>query len=133
MRLRWYCRVSKHSEAVIPAQAGIQVFCLFKKDMMPKHFYVYMLASQRNGTLYIGMTSNWQRRITEHKEHLRKGFTETYDVTKLVYIERHETFDVAVTREKQLKTWQRKWKMRLIEEMNPDWEDLTEKKDFVIS
>jgi putative endonuclease len=100
---------------------------------MPKCFYVYILASQRNGTLYIGMTSNLQRRLTEHKEHLLYGFTNKYDVTKLVYIERHDTFDIAVTREKQLKTWQRKWKMRLIEEMNPDWEDLTEKKDFIIS
>jgi len=99
---------------------------------MPKHFYVYILASQRNGTLYIGMTSNWQRRMEEHKQHLVKGFTDTYNVTRLVYIERHDTFDVAVHREKQLKEWQRKWKLELIEKMNPDWEDLTEKKDFAL-
>jgi putative endonuclease len=100
---------------------------------MPKRFYVYILASDRNGTLYIGMSSNWQRRITEHKEHFLKGFTDKYNVTKLVWIEEHASFSSAATRESQLKAWQRKWKLRLIEELNPDWEDLTEKQDFIIS
>jgi putative endonuclease len=97
-----------------------------------KQFYVYILANQRNGTLYIGMTSDWQRRITEHKEHRIKGFTDKYNVTMLVYIERHATFEVAAKRESQLKAWHRQWKLELIEAMNPEWEDLTEKKGFHI-
>jgi len=93
---------------------------------MPKQFYVYILASERNGTLYTGMTSNIQRRVTEHKQHATKGFTDKYNVTRLVYLEQHDTFINAATREKQIKTWQRKWKLRLIEEQNPNWDDLTE-------
>ena len=100
---------------------------------MAKYFYVYILASSRNGTLYTGMTSNWQKRMTEHKEHQVAGFTDTYDITRLVYIERHETFNAAATRESQIKAWHRKWKIRLIQELNPEWEDLTEKQDFCIS
>ena len=99
---------------------------------MAKKYYVYILASKRNGTLYIGMTANWQQRIEQHRKHLVEGFTDKHDVTRLVYIERHEDFNSAATRETQLKTWQRKWKLRLIEELNPDWEDLAEKADFYI-
>ena len=99
---------------------------------MPKHFFVYILTNKPNGTLYIGMTSNWQRRLTEHKEHLLKGFTDKYNLTKLVYIEKHYSFSSAATRETQMKTWPRPGKIRLIEEMNPDWEDLAEKQDFFI-
>ena len=99
---------------------------------MPKHFYVYILASSRNGTLYTGMTSNLPRRIAEHKEHFLQGFTDKYNVTKLVYAERHETFESAATREKQIKTWQRKWKLRLIEELNPEWKDLAEEGGFLM-
>ena len=91
---------------------------------MPKVFYVYIMSSKRNGTLYTGMTSNLSKRITEHKSHAVKGFTEEYDVTMLVWAERHETFISAVTREKQIKSWQRAWKLRLIEELNPEWKDL---------
>ena len=94
--------------------------------MSRRSFYVYILASKRNGTLYIGVTGNLSRRMEEHKGHLLDGFTHKYDVTKLVYVERHDTFLDAVTREKQLKTWQRKWKLKLIEEYNPNWEDLSE-------
>jgi len=93
---------------------------------MPKHFYVYILASQRNGTLYTGMTSNIQRRLTEHREHLVQGFTDRYNVTRLVYLERHDTAESAIRREKQIKAWKRAWKLRLIEEQNPDWKDLAE-------
>jgi putative endonuclease len=99
---------------------------------MPKHFYVYILASKRNGTLYTGMTSNIQKRLTEHKEHQVHGFTDKYDVTRLVYIEHHETFESAVRREKQVKTWQRAWKLRLIEEQNPDWKDLAESGSYFL-
>ncbi len=98
---------------------------------MPKHFYVYILASGKNGTLYTGMTSNLPRRIMEHKQHILKGFTDNYNVTKLVFAERHETFASAATREKQIKTWQRKWKLRLIEELNPEWKDLAEESGYV--
>ena len=98
---------------------------------MPKHFYVYILASDRNGTLYTGMTSNMSRRMMEHKEHILKGFTDKYSVTKLVWAERHESFISAATREKQIKTWQRKWKLRIIEELNPDWKDLAEERGYV--
>jgi len=98
---------------------------------MPKNFYVYILASQRNGTLYIGMTSNLPKRMEEHKQHYVKGFTDKYNVTMLVYAEPHDTFISAATREKQLKTWQRKWKLRLIEEFNPEWRDLSEDEDFI--
>ncbi len=72
---------------------------------MQKQFYVYILASDRNGTLYTGITSNLAQRIREHKEHLREGFTDKYNVTKLVYFEVHPTFDTAVIREKRIKTW----------------------------
>ncbi len=82
---------------------------------MHKQFYIYILA----------------RRVTEHKQHIQKGFTEKYNVTRLAYVEYHDTFASAVTRENQLKTWQRKWKLRIIEEQNPAWKDLTESADNV--
>lgn len=85
---------------------------------------VYILASQRNGTLYIGVTSNLAQRIYQHKAHLAQGFTERYDVSRLVWYELHETMKSAITREKQLKKWNRQWKLRLIEENNPTWRDL---------
>lgn len=85
---------------------------------------VYILASQRNGTLYIGVTSNLAQRVYQHKAHLAQGFTERYDVSRLVWYELHETMESAITREKQLKKWLRKWKVELIEKSNPDWCDL---------
>lgn len=85
---------------------------------------VYILASGRNGTLYIGATSNLPKRIWEHREGVVDGFSKQYDVKRLVYYEFHETMDAAITREKQLKKWNRAWKLRLIEAENPDWEDL---------
>ena len=85
---------------------------------------VYILASGRNGTLYIGVTSNLPKRIWEHCEGVVDGFSKQYDVKRLVYYELHETMEAAITREKQLKKWNRAWKLRLIEAENPDWEDL---------
>jgi putative endonuclease len=85
---------------------------------------VYILASQRNGTLYIGVTSNLVQRIWQHKNKLIKGFTEKYPVTQLVYFEQHSTMYQAIYREKQLKKWLRKWKIELIESQNPYWRDL---------
>jgi putative endonuclease len=85
---------------------------------------VYILASRRNGTLYIGVTSDLAQRISLHKQDLIEGFTKKYRVHRLVYYEMHPTMDAAIRREKQLKEWRRLWKIRLIESMNPDWVDL---------
>jgi putative endonuclease len=87
---------------------------------------VYMMASQRNGTLYIGMTSNLVKRIWEHKTNVVEGFTKKYGVHTLVWYEIHETMDSAIYKEKALKKWRRKWKTDLIESFNPDWHDLYE-------
>ena len=91
---------------------------------MAKKYFVYIMASQRNGTLYIGVTSDIVRRVYEHKNGLIKGFTEKYKVHHLVYVEETDDVSVAITREKQLKKWKRSWKLRLIESMNPEWRDL---------
>lgn len=91
------------------------------------NYYVYILSSRRNGTLYIGMTNDLIRRIYEHKNDLVEGFTSKYKVHDLVYFEQCENIETAIQREKQLKFWHRKWKIRLIEERNPGWRDLYEK------
>ena len=91
---------------------------------MEKQSAVYLLASQRNGTLYIGVTSNLVKRIWEHRNNAVEGFTKRYGVHTLVYYEQHTTMEAAITREKQLKKWNRAWKLRLVEERNPDWRDL---------
>lgn len=89
-----------------------------------KQFYVYILCSRRNGTLYTGVTSDLIKRIYEHKNRLVEGFTKTYGVHCLVWYEVHRTADTAITREKQIKKWNRQWKLDLIEENNPEWNDL---------
>ena len=91
---------------------------------MSKQYYVYILASKRNGTLYIGVTSDLRRRIYEHKNKLLPGFTSKYNVSKLVYVEAYDHPEDAIFREKRLKKWNRVWKIDLIEEKNPDWTDL---------
>ena len=85
---------------------------------------VYILASKRNGTLYIGVTSDLQKRSWEHKNDLLDGFTKKYGVHRLVYYELHGNVVSAITREKQLKKWNRAWKLELIERGNPDWNDI---------
>ena len=85
---------------------------------------VYILASERNGTLYVGVTSDLIARTWQHKEHVVEGFTKHYDVTMLVWYELHGDVNAAMQREKQIKAWKREWKMRLIEEGNPYWKDL---------
>jgi putative endonuclease len=85
---------------------------------------VYILASKRNGTLYIGVTSDIARRVVEHRSGLVDGFTKKYGVHLLVYAEFHETMPHAIVRETQMKKWRREWKLRLIERNNPDWRDL---------
>ncbi|MHB8105310.1 MAG: GIY-YIG nuclease family protein [Dehalococcoidales bacterium] len=89
-----------------------------------KLYYVYILASKRHGTLYIGVTNDLVRRVYEHKNDFVEGFTKKYNVHMLVYYEQCESIESAIQREKQLKAWHRAWKIRLIEEANPDWKDL---------
>ena len=91
---------------------------------MEKQPAVYMLTSRRNGTLYIGVTSDLTKRVWEHKNDLAKGFTKRYSVHRLVWYELHESMDSAIKREKSMKEWKRAWKLRLIESVNPDWQDL---------
>ena len=86
---------------------------------------IYM-ANKRNGTLYTGVTSNLLTRVYQHKNNMVEGFTEKYNLHMLVYYEQCETAEAAIQREKRLKVWHRKWKIRLIEEMNPEWKDLYE-------
>ena len=107
--------------AVIPAKAGIHY-----NTSMARQYYVYILASKRNGTLYIGMTNNLARRVWEHKQGLVKGFTKKYDVERLVYSESFARPRDAIEREKRLKKWNRAWKIQLIESVNPGWKDLSE-------
>ncbi|MCB9782123.1 MAG: GIY-YIG nuclease family protein [Candidatus Omnitrophica bacterium] len=91
---------------------------------MKKRFFVYILSSRKHGTLYIGVTSSLAKRVWQHKTKQVEGFTQKYGVDQLVYFEVHEDPLGAITREKQLKKWKRAWKIRLIEETNPDWRDL---------
>lgn len=91
---------------------------------MNKQPCVYLLASKRNGTLYVGVTSDLIKRVWEHKNHVADGFTKRYGVDRLVWYEVHETMESAIGREKALKEWQRAWKLELIEKFNPDWKDL---------
>jgi putative endonuclease len=88
--------------------------------------YVYILASKRNGTLYIGVTNDLLRRVSEHKDGIAGGFTRKYGVTMLVYFEEMEHIVAAIQREKTLKHWVRRWKLDLIESQNPEWRDLWE-------
>ena len=87
-------------------------------------YYVYILANKKNGTLYIGVTKDLFKRIYEHKQNLVAGFTKKYNVHKLVYFEATTDIQSAIIREKQLKKWNRDWKIELIEKSNPDWKDL---------
>lgn len=88
-------------------------------------YYVYLLASKRDGTLYLGVTNNIGRRIVEHKTGVYRGFSSRYGVDRLVWYEVYERVDEAIAREKDIKKWRRAWKVRLIEDMNPDWRDLS--------
>ena len=91
---------------------------------MEKIFAVYILANRRNGTLYIGVTSELVKRVWEHRGKFVDGFTRTYDVARLVWYEVHSDAETAITREKQIKKWKRAWKIELIERNNPYWNDL---------
>ena len=87
-------------------------------------FYVYLIASQRNGTLYVGMTDNLPARIWQHREGTIPGFTKQYGVKILVWYEQHDSREAAILRERQIKKWNRSWKLEMIEKENPAWRDL---------
>ena len=89
-----------------------------------RQYYIYLLASKRKGTLYVGVTSNLIKRVNEHKNNLVSGFTQKYKVHDLVYYETTADINSAITREKQMKKWKRAWKIELIEKNNPEWKDL---------
>ena len=89
-------------------------------------YYVYILASKKNGTLYVGVTNDVVRRVYEHKEGLAEGFTKRHGIKRLVHFEIYDSIETAIRREKALKTWLRDWKIALIERDNPDWDDLYE-------
>ena len=95
-----------------------------RESRKTKQYYVYILASKKNGTLYIGVTENLVKRIYEHKNNLVEGFTQKYNVHQLVYYEMTNDVNSALLREKQIKKWERKWKLNLIERKNPEWKDL---------
>jgi putative endonuclease len=87
-------------------------------------FYVYMLTNKRSGTLYIGMTDNLVKRVWQHREGVAKGFTHRYSLKSLVWFETHASRESAFARERQMKKWNRAWKLQLIEKQNPTWRDL---------
>jgi putative endonuclease len=89
-----------------------------------KQYFVYILASKKNGVLYIGVTNDLEKRVLEHKHKLNKGFAAKYNVDKLVYFEQFSIVEEAIHREKQLKKWNRDWKIELIEKENAEWNDL---------
>ncbi|MBT5389744.1 MAG: GIY-YIG nuclease family protein [Alphaproteobacteria bacterium] len=93
--------------------------------MDEKSFYVYIMASKKNGTLYVGLTSNMSNRVWQHRAKVFSGFTAKYDVNRLVYLEPHDQAENAISREKQLKHWCRRWKIDLIEKDNSNWDDLS--------
>ena len=122
---------------MIKGEGGYEIFChtraltrvpryimLNSVVYVQRFYYVYILASGRNGTLYIGVTGNLPQRIYEHKIHALPGFTDKYNVDKLVYFERFEDVHEAIKHEKRLKKWERNWKKDLIEKFNPEWRDL---------
>lgn len=91
-----------------------------------KYFFVYILANERNGTLYTGSTDDLAKRVWQHKNKIFPGFTSKYDVDRLAWYEAHDTRESALMRERQIKEWKRAWKIVLIESMNPGWDDLYE-------
>ena len=107
-----------HSRVVIPTRARVP------RELCMKQPAVYILASARNGTLYVGVTSNLVQRVWQHREGDVPGFSLKYEVKTLVWYELHETMESAILREKTLKKWRRVWKLQLIESTNPDWRDL---------
>jgi len=94
--------------------------------VLTRSYYVYLLASRRKGTLYVGVTNDLSKRVWQHKQDLVEGFTKKYGVKSLVWFEQTESIESAIVREKQIKKWNRDWKVELIEKTNPQWRDLYE-------
>ena len=94
--------------------------------MKQEQFFVYIMTNKKNGTLYIGVSNNLSARVWEHKQNISEGFTKKYSLYSLVYFEQYTDIRLAIEREKQMKKWRRKWKLQLIEKVNPDWKDLYE-------
>ncbi len=92
--------------------------------MLTQNYYVYLLASRRRGTLYVGVTNDLLKRVWQHRQGLVEGFTKTYGVKTLVWYEQTDSIESAIVREKQIKKWNRDWKVELIEANNPEWNDL---------
>jgi putative endonuclease len=116
--------IAAHSDGLkwIPGQARDDEAGRGEEEAMAGH--VYIMASARNGTLYVGVTSDLSRRVYEHKTHALPGFTSRYGCTRLVWYEEHFDMRDAISREKTIKRWRREWKVELIETMNPDWNEL---------
>ena len=104
------------------ADRAVPIYSLCMPDKTV--FYVYIMANHKNGTLYTGVTNNIARRSHEHKERSGNSFTASYKVRRLVYLEAHDSIELAIEREKRIKRWRRDWKIELIETTNPDWRDL---------
>ena len=113
-----------HLPKWVSAIAGLFAGTTCEYWQMEKEFCVYILASRRNGTLYVGVTSNLVQRVWQHREGVLPGFSKRYDVKCLVWYEQHENAESAIVREKQIKKWNRQWKVDLIERSNPYWNDL---------
>jgi len=94
------------------------------KEIVNRQPAVYILTNRRNGTLYIGVTSDLVKRVWQHKNNMIEGFSKNYNLHELVWYELHDSMESAILREKRLKDWKRSWKLKLIESINPDWQDL---------
>jgi len=119
-------RVKPEDDGVSSFRTRCGIHIISTKGYIVKNPAVYLLASQKNGTLYIGVTSDLVKRIHEHKTHCIDGFTSQYYVDRLVWYEIHNDMTSAITREKAIKKWKREWKIALISQNNPQWEDLYE-------
>jgi putative endonuclease len=115
-------RAKARPDGRLRAEPGIQ-----KRGENRLSYFVYLLASRKDGTLYLGVTRDLVRRTYEHRTKVAPGFTSRYDIRRLVWFETYDDPATAIAREKQLKKWQRAWKIELIEKENPDWRDLYEK------
>jgi putative endonuclease len=115
----------QHSKTCHPGRSAAESRDPGAEEKVQDHcYFVYILASQRNGTLYVGVTNDLIRRVQEHREGLVEGFTRRYRVKLLVFYEGHQDIREAITREKRIKRWRRDWKLQLIERSNPRWRDL---------
>ncbi len=116
---------------VIPAKAGIHIV-IIKMYKTFHQYYLYILTNKKNGTLYIGVTNNLERRMFEHKNKLVEGFTKQYGLDKLLYFETYQYINDAIKREKNMKKWKREWKINLIEKDNIEWDDLSKDWKFLL-